>query len=295
LKPKKEQSKKTKKKKPEKLTLNGNRYFIPESESLVSDLEWEFFIDWLWTVAPEGDSNSPERLLIWITWAEAHLEYQKEAQLQGIEPRSLPWFIKYCKTQKVKKGKFDRYRCIICCQGLKAITNMTRNPSQENIATKQTYLEHVDLYKTQFSLYSAQLNQLPKGKAFVIFDYSTIHETCQFKLKDLNFTTYWRTDEGKLAHTFFDFWSESKKDYKFTIKAFYSLISLPFFRQFNEIIMWGDGGLKTKEILYYFSEIASQFRTPIHINYFAPHHGHSVCDAHFGQGKKMLRQVVGSK
>ena len=51
--------------------------------------------------------------------------------------------------------------------------------------------------------------------------------------------------------------------------------------------------MKTKEILYYFSEISQSIRKPIELNYFAPYHGHSVCDGHFGVGKRSLRQVVG--
>ena len=52
--------------------------------------------------------------------------------------------------------------------------------------------------------------------------------------------------------------------------------------------------MKTKEILYYFSKIAHAFQTRILVNSFAPYHGHSVCDAHFGAGKRMLRQNVGT-
>jgi hypothetical protein len=162
-----------------------------------------------------------------------------------------------------------------------------------NLAFFSEYREHVHLFKTQGALYSAQLSQLPTEKVLLVFDYSTIHETAIFKLKDLNFTAYWRDSSGDIAHTFFDFWSESKKDYLFTVKAFYTLLDLPFLKQFNELILWSDGGLKTKEILYYFSQLSQNFRLPMLINYFAPHHGHSICDTHFGHGKKKLRQVVG--
>jgi hypothetical protein len=52
--------------------------------------------------------------------------------------------------------------------------------------------------------------------------------------------------------------------------------------------------LKTKEILYYISCCAQDVKKIIQVNYFAPYHGHSVCDAHFGAGKRELRKSVGS-
>lgn len=78
------------------------------------------------------------------------------------------------------------------------------------------------------------------------------------------------------------------------MQAFSQLVSLPFFAQFSSIQVWSDGGLKTKEIIYYFSLVAEDIRKPIEVNFFAPYHGHSVCDAHFGSGKRSLRQTVGS-
>ena len=30
------------------------------------------------------------------------------------------------------------------------------------------------------------------------------------------------------------------------------------------------------------------------MNFFAPHHGHSVCDGHFGCGKRALRTAIGN-
>ena len=91
-------------------------------------------------------------------------------------------------------------------------------------------------------------------------DYTTIHETAKFKLKDLGFTVYWK-DCDKLNHTFFDYWSKEKKDYMFTAEAFFQLLSFPFFSQFQNVCVWSDNGLKSKEILYYFSAIAQSMST----------------------------------
>lgn len=135
----------------------------------------------------------------------------------------------------------------LLCEGLTALSNQIRGCGTGEESEKiEKYRTHVQLYKDQFQLYSAQINSLPLHKVLMIFDYSTIHETARFKLKDLNFTAYWRDEKEELCHTYFDFWSKSKKDYNYTVKAFHTLLSMPFFRQFGEIILWGDGGLKTK-------------------------------------------------
>lgn len=301
----KEKKKKEKKNKQVWLsTISGLKYI--KRCGNVSDAEWDWFIGWLWAVAPKGDSKDPQRRLSWITWRETHQAYSREAREKRFKPKSINTMKEWIKAQKVKKGKFDRYkkkkkktyadryRCSICCAGLQALARQVRKCASEgDLEVIENYRAHVRLYRNQFRLYSSQIEQLPIGKIFLVFDYSTIHETATFKLKDLNFAAYWRDENRDLCHTFFDFWSTSSKDYNFTVKAFFTLLEQAFFRQFNECIIWGDGGLKTKEILFWFSKCADSFNLPIQMNYFAPHHGHSVCDGHFGVGKKILRIKVG--
>ena len=86
-------------------------------------------------------------------------------------------------------------------------------------------------------------------------DYTTIHETATFKMKDLGFTVYWWQNQ-RLNHWFVDYWSKAKKDFKFTAEALFQLLSFEWFRNFDSIIIWSDGGLKSKEILFYLSNIA---------------------------------------
>jgi len=141
-------------------------------------------------------------------------------------------------------------------------------------------------------------NNLNSKTGLIVMDYSTIHETAKFKLKDLNFTLYYlETTHNRLVHQFHDYWSKSKKDYKYTTQAFTHLTNEEIFKRFENLIVWSDGGLKTKEILYYFSMIAQSIKKPILLNYFAPYHGHNVLIdfiVHFGTGKRMLKQAVGN-
>jgi len=283
---------KKKNSKPKAYTPNGNAYFLPKCSN-VSVSKWNWFTDWLWTVAPRGHSKDPQRRLVWTTWKETYEAYKEGAKDEGHPIKSLDWVKKWATSQDVKKGIFDKYRCPTCAAGLRTIAdtlNKAITPQQQKII--QEYREHVGLYKTQSQLYAAQLQHLPYGKILLVFDYGSIHETAKFKLKDLNFTAYWKDEKMELKHTFFDFWSTSAKDYNFTVKAYHTLLSLPFFKQFNEIILWSDGGLKTKEIILWFSKAAEGFRRPTQMNYFAPC-GHSICDGHFGTGKRLIRKRVG--
>ena len=59
---------------------------------------------------------------------------------------------------------------------------------------------------------------------------------------------------------------------------------------YNEVLVFADGGLKTKETLFIFHQLTQEMKIPFTIHYFAPYHGHSVVDGHFGSGKTVLRQ-----
>ena len=58
---------------------------------------------------------------------------------------------------------------------------------------------------------------------------------------------------------------------------------------FREVIALADGGLKTKETIFIFRQLAIGLKVHVFIHYFAPHHGHSEVDGHFGSGKRTLR------
>jgi len=60
----------------------------------------------------------------------------------------------------------------------------------------------------------------------------------------------------------------------------------------KKAIIWSDGGLKTKESLFFFQGLARERKMKIEINFYAPH-GHNVEDGHFGQGKQEARKLAG--
>lgn len=135
---------------------------------------------------------------------------------------------------------------------------------------------------------------MTQNQILIIFDFSTIHETARFKLKILSCCVHWK-EGANSKHRYFDFLAIAKHDYRFVDYAFkilpYSLWDLVRVNLCNkEIFIWSDGGVKSNNALGTFQNLASVWRCTVHINFFAPHHGHSVVDAHFGTGKKTLRR-----
>jgi hypothetical protein len=77
-----------------------------------------------------------------------------------------------------------------------------------------------------------------------------------------------------LVHRFYDFWGVQKKDYHFTVHAYKELVNkLVAEHEMDQVILWSDGGLKTKELLYYLSEHNCKKGLTTAFHYFAPYHG----------------------
>jgi hypothetical protein len=45
------------------------------------------------------------------------------------------------------------------------------------------------------------------------------------------------------------------------------------FKSYSKIYLWSDGGLKTKENLFYLSILGHHFKLNMEVNFFAPYHG----------------------
>jgi len=53
------------------------------------------------------------------------------------------------------------------------------------------------------------------------------------------------------------------------------------------MIVWSDGGLKSKENLDFFKELAVELQIVVEANFFAPYHGHNEVDGYYAAGKRM--------
>jgi hypothetical protein len=106
----------------------------------------------------------------------------------------------------------------------------------------------------------------------------------------LDFTVYFKDDNGNLCHEWFDFFSEALHDYKFTYEGLLQLGKLLDFSYFSDgVYIFADNGFHNGPCLYVFWLFSEYYQLKLFVNHFALHHGWSICDSHFGVGKQFLR------
>ena len=80
---------------------------------------------------------------------------------------------------------------------------------------------------------------------------------------------------------FVDFLAQKRHDHNFTTSAWTKLLAVLEERDLKvggkiaKLVVWSDGGLKTKENLYSFNTIATKFNVTVSVNFFGAYHGHS--------------------
>ena len=174
----------------------------------------------------------------------------------------------------VKKAIFDKYRCGICFKGTEALAKkLHKKPyDQEDI---DKYMKHQEHVVHSSKVFRDVRDNLKSDEVLYVYDYTTHHATATFTLKNLNVTEYYRDEMGELCWHFNDFFSTSKKDYQYTHTVFSIVQQSERFKNARKIYLWSDGGLKTKENLYYLSKIAKggETKKEMVVCFFPPYHG----------------------
>lgn len=109
------------------------------------------------------------------------------------------------------------------------------------------------------------------------------------QLPDLVLVLLWKDETGELLHCYLDCLplvdqSESK-DWNYVASTFDELEASGFFAPFTKIVWWSDIGpahFRTSNTLYYFRTFQDRTGIEVRIFFFAPYHGHSMCDGHIG-------------
>ena len=149
--------------------------------------------------------------------------------------------------------------------------------NEEEEKDYQHYIKHKSLIVEQKKAYDQMIDQLSTSNAIVVFDYTTLHETTLFKLKVLNICLMIRRRQ-MIKRYYFDYMA--KANYKFMIKSWRDFIKKikHRFPHIRKIETWSDGGLKTKEIIGHLLLLGLKNSMIINVNYFAPYHGHNICN-----------------
>lgn len=87
------------------------------------------------------------------------------------------------------------------------------------------------------------------------------------------------------------------KDWNFVASVFDGLHDSGFFNGYEQIFWWSDTGpnhFRTSNTLYYWRQFQQRTGIKMFINFFAPYHGHSMCDGHIGAISKALHKAAGN-
>jgi len=148
--------------------------------------------------------------------------------------------------------------------------------------------------ENQCDQYKKCLASINSRTLVVVQDYTRFHETSKMKLHDLGLVVYRRKD-NVIDCEYFDFIADYKHDYAYT-KAVWDLFFKEYkLRGIKELIVWSDNGLKSVQNIRNFGLFSESKKINITLNYFAPCHGHSICDRHFGLAKISLRREFSVK
>ena len=237
------------------------------------------------------------------TMAEAYEEYTKDSGDQNGLLVSESRFGKLMRKWGIHTQKYDKYSCPKCHD-------------------EEKEAEHKKEVDAQTDAYQVHKKMVLEGKAaFLITDYTRIHElgtlkmringkvqSERMKLSCLGFILVAAdTDKpGSLVYENFDFASARKQRTDFFEEAIEQLWDklLPYINfDWERIFLWADGGMQTAGNLTVLAELQKSIasfcrengapRYPyLQANFFAPYHGHNVCDGHFGQLKIRTRQSL---
>ena len=250
---------------------------------------------WLLKNAPVKSGTIDIRRLPWGTWKESHKYYSICVSRTNFRVRGVKWLQNRAKDAKVKLAKFDRYLCHICHHGMKCQAKRDNLTMLNEVEKSQLskYEAHKKVVDKQRDAYHHRIENLTPNSAIVVFDYTTIHEATSFKVKVLDCAVIYKRN-GKI-HRYYDYMAEARADFRFTIQSWMHLVNRLKLLGLTHIDTWSDGGLKTKEVVAYLLKIGSNNNISISMNYFAPYHGHNVCDNHFGMVNRSIRRTVGGE
>jgi hypothetical protein len=208
--------------------------------------------------------------------------YSQAALKKGLCIRSRSFIYFFSQKHKIKFMRYDRYLCPKC-------------DSAKHSEKSQIPSFHEEVVKNQSSYFKQMLSSLSETQCLIVQDYTTIHEDSQSKIRILNLTVYTKSHSGNDAELnvhYVDFIGYMKCNYQVTQYVWDFVIDKLYLHRYTGgVFIWSDNGFKNKMNLYFFLNLQKKVQFKIHCHFFAAYHGHSICDRHFGTGKRKLRST----
>ncbi|MCA9915922.1 MAG: hypothetical protein KC496_21355, partial [Anaerolineae bacterium] len=156
-------------------------------------------------------------------------------------------------------------------------------------------------FETQRNAYAAMRADIERGDIFITADFGTHNVqyttggTSQADLPDLVIVAHFLNSNGELVHCYLDCIplvdQHESKDWYYVQSAIRDLHASGFFTGFTRLIWWSDTGpahFRTSNTLYFWRQFQRTSGIEVLIHFFAPYHGHSMCDGHIGAISKRL-------
>jgi len=152
---------------------------------------------------------------------------------------------------------------------------------------------HVQVFKTQRDTYLSMRDNLQPGELCITGDFG-VHQVQSAlagdgKLPDLVLVLHFIGEDGVLVHCYLDCLplldQHESKDWNYVSSTFDELLQSGFFAPFHKIFWWSDTGpnhFRTSNTMHYWRSFQEKSSIMLHIFFFAPYHGHSMCDGHIG-------------
>jgi len=148
---------------------------------------------------------------------------------------------------------------------------------------------HINANKYQRNLYKRQLKKLKNREIMVIADYSVQETKNQGKVSILSFATIDSSKKIKYFDYFFEK-CEGNNILGLAWEDLFTKIDVP-----TKLYLWSDRGRKdfvNKDVITMYKKIASYYEMTMIYSTFESKHGHSICDGHFGVGKKKIKRDI---
>jgi hypothetical protein len=148
-------------------------------------------------------------------------------------------------------------------------------------------------FKVQRDAYQAMREALEPGVLFITGDFGVhqvqVSEGGSGQLPDLVLVLHFLNHVGELVHCYLDCLplrdQPESKDWNYVMSVFDELLASGFFVGFIKLIWWSDTGpahFRTSNTLYYWRKFQDRTGIDVAVYFFAPYHGHSMCDGHIG-------------
>jgi hypothetical protein len=156
----------------------------------------------------------------------------------------------------------------------------------------------MQIVERQRSAYQEQRANLKMGELFVTGDFG-VHPVhgANGKLPTLVLVCHYLDESLDLMHCFMDCvpmdeQPQESKDWCYVRSCFMELFRAGFFAPFHKIIWWSDTGpnhFRTSNTIFFLRFFQETAKIEVVVNFFAPYHGHSMCDGHIGAVAQSLR------